>query len=720
MFKSIHILRVFWLLAILHFSTFCVYSQVQVSFPSERAIFQRQTNGSAQVSISGNYTAETDKIEVRALPIKAGQGTDVAWTTLEDKPRGGVFNGQLQLSGGWYTLEVRSSLSGKVTGTDKISKMGVGEVFIISGQSNAQGVDARKDFPLPPGATDDRVNYINYNNEFQSSLNDPPPAVFEQLQLQDSIHVLGPNGNTAWCWGILGDLLTKKLNVPILFINTAWSGTSIQNWLLSSQNKPTTSVYSDTYRFPEQMPYGNLRLAVQHYAIQYGARTVLWMLGESDNYPVRTGFDQFRTDLESVIQKLGTDTNTKLSWVISKTSRITDDTGNSVTSPAIINAQNAVIKELGEITFSGPDTDDLPITRVDGTHFYGVEALTVLANAWDDVLSESFLKGIKPMISQQIPKVQIQCEPGNNSVSLSLPDQYSNYVWSVEQNGNVSEQQGRSLTVTSPGVYSAKLKDAFGNTIRTQKIVIQSSIKPATPGIIQAGMQQICADSSLTLNVAAGTDKYRWYNEGKNDAIQTGNAFTVKQTGSFVVRSENVFGCISDDSSPASIIVQKPVIRPMISKIGPYDIALTTDGTDRNSSFIWKRDQETLAATKDTIQTDRPGVYSARVAQTFTIEDNSLTCYSPASDELLIGSDQVADIVIFPNPVYEGEISIESREEIQQADISVYDSFGRTLILIKQNLGRRVKVPVHHLGPGQYMIRVKTATIDVKKHIIVR
>ncbi|WAC13546.1 T9SS type A sorting domain-containing protein [Dyadobacter pollutisoli] len=720
MFESNSVLRFFWLLAILHFSTFCVNAQLQVSFPGERSIFQRQANGSTKVSISGNYTSEIDKIEVRAVPVKAGQGTDVPWTVLEDKPKGGVYNGQLQLSGGWYTLEVRGSLSGKVVGTDQISKMGVGEVFIISGQSNAQGVDARKDFPLPPGASDDRVNYINYNNEFQSSLNDPPAAVFEQLQLQDSLHVLGPNGNTAWCWGILGDLLTKKLNVPILFINTAWSGTSIQNWLLSSQNKPTTSVYSDSYRFPAQMPYGNLRLAVQHYASQYGARAVLWMLGESDNYPVRMGFDEFRADLESVIKKLGSDTNTKLPWIISKTSRVTDGTGVSVTNPAIIDAQNAVIKELGGITFSGPDTDDLPITRVDGTHFYGVEALTVLANAWNDVLSENFLKGVNPLVSNQLPKVQVVCEAGNNSISLSLPDNFGSYVWSIEQNGNTIEQTGKSLSISAPGVYSAKVKDIYGNTLRTQQIVIQSAIKPATPSILQAGMQQICADSSMTLNVAAGSDKYRWYNEGQTNAVQTGNTLEVKQTGSFVVRSENVFGCISDNSSPASIIVQSQIAKPVIAKIGPFDIALTSSNTDRNTSFVWKRDQEILTATKDTIQTDMPGVYSAKIAQTFTMEGNSLTCYSPASDELLVGSNQVSELVIFPNPVYGGEVYIESKEEIQQADIAVYDSFGRVLILLKQDLERRAKVPLHHLGPGKYIVRIKTATMDVKKQIIVR
>ncbi|MCE6987942.1 sialate O-acetylesterase [Dyadobacter sp. CY323] len=713
-------LRFYWLTAIYSILALCASAQIQVTFPSERAIFQRQADGAANVSVSGVYTSELDKIEARALPINSAQGKEVPWTTLESNPKGGVFTGSLPIPGGWYSLEVRGALAGKVSGTDKISKMGVGEVFIISGQSNAQGVDIRKEFPLPPGANDDRVNYINYNNDSQNSLNDPPAAVFEQLQLQDSVHILGPIGRTAWCWGILGDLLAKKLNVPILFINTAWSGTSIQNWVLSSQGRPTTSVYSDTYYFPEQMPYGNLRMAVQHYASQYGARTILWMLGESDNFPVRMGFNEFKSDLEALIRKLSSDTNAKIPWVVSRTSRIADNKGVSITSPDIIAAQNAVIRDLSDFTFGGPETDDLPITRVDGTHFYGNEALNVLANAWNDVLSESFLKGITPIKSNPIPKVTINCEPGNNSVSLSLPEQYNNYVWTIEQNGNVREESGKSLLVSSPGTFSAKVKDQFGNTIRTQRIVINSRIKPAAPDLSRAGLIQVCADSTIVLHVNAGDERYRWYHAGGTEPIKTGSTIEVKETGDFVVRGENVLGCFSDDSRPVSVVVQKEVARPEIEKIGPFNIRVIADHSDPNASVIWTRDQEILTTHRDTLQTDVPGSYSARVGKTFTIEDNSLTCFSDASNEILIGSEQVSNVVVFPNPAYDSDIYIESKEDMNEAELMVYDVFGRVLFSQKQVAGRRARIPVRGLSSGRYIIRIKSAQMDISKHIIVK
>ncbi|TLV03861.1 T9SS type A sorting domain-containing protein [Dyadobacter luticola] len=709
------------LTAVFSFFAHFVSAQVQVTFPSERAIFQRQNDGKANVPVTGSFTIEVDKIEARAVPVADGQGKETGWTVLENQPKGGVFNGSLPVIGGWYSLEVRGSLAGNVIGTAKIERMGVGEVFIISGQSNAQGVELLKEFPLPPGASDDRVNYINYNNEINNSAGDPPAATFQQLKLQDSEHVLGPNGNTAWCWGMLGDMLTKKLNVPVLFINTAWSGTSILNWVTSSQGLPTTSIYSDSYYLPDQMPYGNLRIATQHYASQYGARAILWMLGESDNYPVHLGYDQFKSSLEFVIKKLGADTNTKIPWIVSRTSRIANGSGVSTTSADIVAAQNAVIQSLSDIVYPGPETDDLPATRVDGTHFYGNDALNVLASAWNNVLTENFLKQVNPLGGQQVPKVTVNCDSGNGLLTLSLPEQYSQYDWSLGQEGNLSEQSGRSLTIASPGIYIAKMKDQYGNTVRSQRIEVKGSIKPVTPILLQTGSRQICADSSLTLGIEAGSDKYRWYAQGENDAVQTGSSLKVKHSGEYFVKSENVLGCVSDESARTSVVVQQELLKPAIEKIGPFDITLIPSERIESATYVWKKDQLILNATQDTLQTDLAGVYAGRLAQTFTLEETVLTCYSPYSDDIVISNAEVSDLVVFPNPATTGsEIYVESKDEIAEAELTVYDIFGRVLITQKQNLGKRVRVSLSQLGQGQYIIRVKGPKVDIRKQVVVK
>ena len=61
------------------------------------------------------------------------------WITIQRNPQGGIFQGALRAKGGWYRLEVQAFIGGVATGTDVIRKVGIGEVFIITGQSNAQG-----------------------------------------------------------------------------------------------------------------------------------------------------------------------------------------------------------------------------------------------------------------------------------------------------------------------------------------------------------------------------------------------------------------------------------------------------------------------------------------------------------------------------------------------------------------------------------------------------
>jgi hypothetical protein len=314
-FFTPYFLRI-WLLFIL--IPLGLSAQIKITTPVERAVYQREINGQATVSITGTYTVPVDKVEIRAVPVLTGQGVATAWAVLQDKPTGGVFSGSIRLLGGWYTLEARASKNGTLVGQPAVvSRMGVGEVFIIAGQSNAQGID----YTSPP-ATDDRVNYIDQDNSV-NSLTNPPYPIFKMI---DSRTVtMGPRGKGAWCWGILGDLLTAKLNVPVLFINTAWEGTAVRNWQESSQGIKTQNSFG--FFYPEQMPYGNLRISMQNYGKEFGVRSILWMQGETDTYPLATTYDDYKNRFQSLINKLGADIGGRVTWVIARTSRIANDRG---------------------------------------------------------------------------------------------------------------------------------------------------------------------------------------------------------------------------------------------------------------------------------------------------------------------------------------------------------------------------------------------------------
>jgi hypothetical protein len=689
-------------------------AQVIVTSPIERSVYQRDTSGFGSVTVSGSYSAFLDKIEVQAIPVIIGQGIIVTWNTLQDNPTGGVFSGSIRLFGGWYKLEIRGIRNGKVVGnTISVSKFGIGEVFIIAGQSNAQGIDYTS-----PSAKDDRVNYIAYDNEIKNSLEDLPPPVFTQLS--SDTHTMGLRGHGNWCYGILGDLLVQKLNVPVVFVNTGWDGTGLMNWVLSSQNLPTWDVYSGLLLFPPQMPYANLRLSLQHYVKQYGARCILWMQGESDNLPLKTNFNNYKSGLESLIGKLENDVGKSVCWVIARTSRRGDQNNVSTVSPSVIAAQNAVINSLPEKTYPGPETDKLYEVRGDGTHFTGITGVTILANAWNESLSTVFFSKIKPTLSSEEPKIASVCGPDNASISLNVPDNYQTYEWIGEVAGNTTNYLGRTLTVTQQGKYYAKVKDNKGNTLRTQTIVVNTSPKPIQPTIVEPLEQQVCNEGSVVFSISDNQDQYSWYKVGSTLSIQDGLQLTAKQTGKYYVKGENVFGCMSEDSQTASLLVQPKIPVPSIISTTPFSIQAKIQTNDFKESYEWMVDQKRIPDVSESyLHGVVSGEYSVRARVDFTLSDISLACFSDYSDNFLISQGSDFEVVVYPNPGPSDNIFAETSKILSDVKVEIYTVKGNLLYSRQQQMNGPFKIPAIFRTPGKYIIRVLGDSIDVSKSFVV-
>jgi hypothetical protein len=47
-------------------------------------------------------------------------------------------------AGGWYTLGVRATVTGRLVAEVLVERVGVGEVFVVAGQSNAANHGAEK------------------------------------------------------------------------------------------------------------------------------------------------------------------------------------------------------------------------------------------------------------------------------------------------------------------------------------------------------------------------------------------------------------------------------------------------------------------------------------------------------------------------------------------------------------------------------------------------
>ena len=691
--------------------TSAAFSQIKITSPTPQAVYQRDIKGEREITVTGTFTVPMEKIEVRAVSVVQGQGVDTPWMDLDVTPEGGVFSGKLELFQGWYTLEVRGVSDGKIVGRDVLSRVGVGEVFIIAGQSNAQGL---KDYP-GPGATDERVVYVsNYENDelgkYKDLLTDPVPPEFSTITT--GLKTMSPRGQTPWCWGILGDMLVSKLGMPVLFINTAWEGTAVENWARSAQGLATESYYG--YKYAPGMPYANLRIAARNYANQYGVRAILWMQGETDG-AFGTTASFYQGNMQTIINKLSSDTDKRITWVIARTSRASLDKNiPSKVYPQIIAAQNAVLATNFNPTYPGPETDPLVPNRPDGIHFVGTEALTILANAWNETLDANFFATVTPIAAAEIPEVTASCVTENNAVRISLPSGYSSYEWTTGEKSS-------SITVSAAGTYRATVKDNFGNSILTSVVVLEREAKPSRPSILQQGDQQACPDSSFQFAVSEGSDIYSWYKQGSNTPLSVGPTASIDESGEYYVKGENIFGCISENSTSRSLIIRPKISKPVIAASGPFSITASIEETGLDEEFLWRRPGTETDTTAEIVKILKTGVYSTKAKVTYTIGDNNrLVCYSDTSSQEFKTNEQ-NDIVIYPNPSQGNFVYIEARDNISDAVVTIFDIYGRVVkTTTPRLLDSRLQVNLGYLSTGKYILRVTGQGQSLTKQIVIR
>ncbi|WP_327487240.1 T9SS type A sorting domain-containing protein [Telluribacter sp.] len=517
-----------------------VLGQVNIKYPINRTVFQRDKNNSATIYIAGSYTEAADRVEAQLIPVQGGNNS--GWITIQNNPQGGEFYGSIDWSGGWYTLEVRVWRGDQVVGGSSVSRVGVGEVFLIAGQSNAQGYQGYGG----PGANDDRVNTINYYNEGAGGSDLPYPE-FSHLN-QDSF--IAPRGNSAWSWGRLGDQLAGRLGVPILFYNVGWYGSSVANWR-ESINGQTYSIFNGAPYPPPGtgMPFSNLRLVMQYYVPITGIRAVLWLQGESDTY-LNTSASNYANDLRTIIEQSRSQSGKNLSWVVSRTSFFPLAGG---TSSQVIQGQNQVIASMPNV-FYGPETDQI-MERRDQTHFSD-GGLVQLGDAWSNHLNDNFFARSEPYKALPLPRVTVaNCSNENNTLTLTVEGNYSSVNWTNGSND-------RTITA-GPGTFRVRTRDAAGNVMYSPEIRIPDNVRAFQPTISLEGRNPLCQNSTAVLT--ANTSGRVVWNTG-----QTDQRITISNAGEYFATVRNAYGCQATSSRLAvGVLPTPPPPKPAITIAAP-------------------------------------------------------------------------------------------------------------------------------------------------------
>jgi len=116
-------------------------------------------------------------------------------------------------AGGWYSVDVRVELDGLSVGQATSEPFGVGEVFLIAGQSYATNCNDERLHVTDPA---ERVVAYDPKTHTWKVAHDPQPT--------------GDSSDGGSIWPPFGDLLAQCYDVPIGLVNVAVGGTSTNQW----------------------------------------------------------------------------------------------------------------------------------------------------------------------------------------------------------------------------------------------------------------------------------------------------------------------------------------------------------------------------------------------------------------------------------------------------------------------------------------------------------
>jgi len=344
-------------------------AELTLTAPLEHQVVQRTSPGKGLLRIAGELSEEISgkevAIEARLVSEKQATGWQRAGGSISGKRLSGAVEAP---AGGWWTLEVRVTREGRELANGSVAKVGVGEVFVVAGQSNSANHGEEKQTPQTGLVA-------SFDGAKWRLAEDPQP---------------GASGRGGSFLPPLGDELARKLGVPVGFVACGIGATSVREWLPKGATFPNPpTIESRVEKRPDGlwMSKGDAYqtfLARMKSVGPLGFRAVLWHQGESDanqKDPTRTlSGDLYRECLEKLIRDSRRDIGWSAPWFVAQASyHVPGDEG----SDDIRAAQASLWKD--GLAFEGPDSDALKgkLRERDGkgVHFSG-EGLRVHGSKW--------------------------------------------------------------------------------------------------------------------------------------------------------------------------------------------------------------------------------------------------------------------------------------------------------------------------------------------------
>lgn len=636
------------------------HAQLVITSPVSNQVMQRNASGAASISVTAYAHYPYTRISAALIPIEGNAHTAQEQLLEADQLTQGFLHTAFTARTGWYRLKLTGTATNGITDSAIVARVGVGEVFLIAGNSNAMGLPGL-------GAKDASSNVISFNainktlnNENITVAPDGPMTVpsFEALKSSSNIF---PNGETSWYWGELGDLLFQRWKTPVLFFNTAWAAANSENYRDAASGKDAYNLYVGKY-WPNRQPYSNIVNTMRYMTSLTGVRAVLWAHGEND---AQLGFSeaQYFDGIRTLIQNSRKESGYNIPWYIARNSA-----SNQMKDPylPVLNAQNRLIALPAFNAFQGPYLDTIQIPRPASAHFEnvpgGIQGLTLAAAAWNRSLADTAITRtvpLQPAYALHTGVTPARVYPG---AAFDLP-------FTITGNAPVTMQ------------IAAELLDAQGQFVAQISIGNTSPLKIRMPAEVPDGQYLIRLTSSNP--AMPGSVSQPVYVERSARAIEYVNTIGLRNAGNTI----HVAWAVAPAPGLASMTVQR-----------------TTDGLH----YI---DLETLPAPS----AGSSGVFSFADADSGSgtifyrikmVYDNGAAAYSTIVTAFRDGAP--APWTVFPNPVTQQQFYIIPTSETD-VTCRLFDAAGRehpVQTSSREAVGLVSVRPRYPLPAGKYILQI--------------
>ena len=225
--------------------------RIAIFSPRTLQVVQRGADGSADIRVRGRASGFDGAVQAR-------WGRRGAWTTVNPNRRGKFIVKLPAQPAGQADLTVRSALYPEIFATR--AQVGVGDIYVVAGQSNASGRS-----PTLLTCADPSLTAMVFGNDYRwHALADPVDSPVGQIDVVSRDDAAGGS-----VWPLVAQDLMAAERAPVAFVPCARIGAGIRGW-----RRPASGAGA-AYRL-----YGSMLRRIR--AVGGRVRAVLFWQGEAD------------------------------------------------------------------------------------------------------------------------------------------------------------------------------------------------------------------------------------------------------------------------------------------------------------------------------------------------------------------------------------------------------------------------------------------------------